>query len=328
MTSTLNTVLLTDIDAAAGLLRKGGLVAFPTETVYGLGADATNPQSVARIFESKERPQFDPLIVHVPDTHSAQDLTLNFPNTAKILAESFWPGPLTIVLPKRDIIPDLVTAGLAGVGIRVPGHPDALELLRKAACPVAAPSANRFGCISPTTAQHVLQGLSGRIDAVLDRGPCTVGVESTVISLMDERPVLLRPGGLPVEDLEQKVGPVLRAKPAADAPDAAQPAPGMLSRHYAPKTRLIVIEPHVAAVPESGQKCGLLTWGRRCRNAEVFEIVEQLSQTDDLRTCALNLFAAMRSLDSHNLDVIIAHSFPNQGLGLALNDRLRRAACR
>lgn len=328
MARTQETALLTNVTAAAQKLRNGGLVAFPTETVYGLGADATNPTSVAGIFESKGRPTFDPLIVHVPHIRSAIRLAADFPATARILAEAFWPGPLTLVLPKRDLIPDLVTAGLPGVGIRIPQHEIALDLLREAGCPVAAPSANPFGGISPTTAQHVLDGLGGRIDAVLDGGPCNVGVESTVLSLMSATPTLLRPGGLPLEEIERLIGPVARATSDSELPDEAQPAPGMLSRHYAPTTRLVTIPVDEAAVSKAGQKCGLLTWGTQTAEKEGFQVVEYLGETDDMRTCAANLFAAMRSLDSQNLDVIIAHSFPDTGLGLALNDRLRRAACR
>ncbi len=307
------------------MLRNGGLVAFPTETVYGLGADARNPVSVARIFESKQRPTFDPLIVHAANVQSARELVLDFPEVAQQLANAFWPGPLTLVLPKRDEISDLVTAGLPGVGIRVPNHPLALELLSMAGCPVAAPSANPFGGISPTTAQHVRDGLDGRVDLVLDGGPCGVGVESTVLSLMTEVPTVLRPGGLPIEDLEAVIGPVARAASDPSRDDAAQPSPGMLSRHYAPSTLLTVIAPEQAAVPVVGKRSGLLTYGAG-QAASGFDAVAQLSETADLQTCAANFFACLRSLDSQNLDVIIAHRFPPTGLGVALNDRLKRAS--
>lgn len=310
---------------AAELLRAGRLVAFPTETVYGLGADATNPTSVARIFESKRRPAFDPLIVHVPDVESAAELVLDFSETAAQLAARFWPGPLTLVLPRGPRIPDLVTAGLPGVGLRIPDHPLARQLLQQAGCPVAAPSANPFGGISPTTAQHVLDGLSGRIDGVLDGGPCGIGLESTVVSLMTARPTLLRPGGLAVEEIEAEIGPVDRAVSDASLDDAAQPAPGMLSRHYAPQTSLRVIATDATAVPVAGRRCGLMTYGADPAGPE-FEAVEHLSRSIDLRTCATKFFAALRSLDAANLDVIIVRSFPAHGLGLALNDRLQRAA--
>jgi L-threonylcarbamoyladenylate synthase len=310
---------------AAEMLRRGQLVAFPTETVYGLGADATNSESVAGIFESKQRPTFDPLIVHVSDIAAAQQVVADFPEVAQHLAAKFWPGPLTLVLPKLPHISDLVTAGLPGVGLRIPNHPQAIELLKAVGRPVAAPSANPFGGVSPTTARHVVDGLGGRIDGVLDGGPCDVGLESTVISLMTNQPTLLRPGGLPIEDIEEVIGTVQRAASDPLRDDAAQPAPGMLSRHYAPKTLLRTIAPGDTAAPIKGKRCGLMTHGP-CPCAEGFEQIELLSRTGDLRTCAANFFAALRSLDSANLDVIIARSFPATGLGIALNDRLHRAA--
>ena len=229
------------------------------------------------------------------------------------------------MLPKRDEISDLVTAGLPGVGIRVPNHPLALELLSAAGCPVAAPSANPFGGISPTMAQHVRDGLDGRVDLVLDGGPCGVGVESTVVSLMTKVPTVLRPGGLPIEDIEGVIGPVARAVSDPSQDDSAQPSPGMLSRHYAPSTLLTVIASGQTAVPVVGKRTGLLTYGAS-EAASSFDAVERLSETADLQTCAANFFAGLRSLDSQNLDVIIAHSFPPTGLGVALNDRLKRAS--
>lgn len=327
MNSSLKTIVCQDVSTASAMLRNGQLVAFPTETVYGLGADARNPESVARIFESKQRPTFDPLIVHVTGTDSAKSITSQFPKIAEQLAAAFWPGPLTLVLPKSPIIPDLVTAGLPGVGIRIPSHPVALRLLTEAGCPVAAPSANPFSQISPTTAQHVLDGLAGRIDAVLDGGPCGIGVESTVLSLMAERPTILRPGGLPIEEIEAVVGPVERAIPDDSQENAAQPAPGMLSRHYAPRTRLLIISPDEEARPVSGHRSGLLTYGTRAED-DRFQKTVRLAESDNLRTCAAHFFAGLRSLDAENLDVIIARSFPATGLGIALNDRLRRAANR
>ncbi|MCR9200466.1 MAG: L-threonylcarbamoyladenylate synthase [Planctomycetaceae bacterium] len=313
---------------AAALLRDGALVALPTETVYGLGADATNPVSVAGIFESKQRPAFDPLIVHVPDVTMVDKVVAEFPHTARQLAEAFWPGPLTLVLPKRPEISDLVTAGLPGVGIRVPGHPLTCEVLRLAGCPVAAPSANPFSGISPTTAQHVLDGLGGRIDAVLDGGPCLVGVESTVLSLMTPIPTLLRPGGVTREAIERVIGPVDVAVADPEQDDQAQPAPGMLSRHYAPRTPLTVVDSLNEAIPIVGKPTGLLTYGRPAAEtvADGFERVEILCEQADLKNCAAQLFAGLRRLDAAGLDAIIAIRFPSQGLGVALNDRLQRAA--
>ena len=319
------TSFTTNIQSAAELLRAGRLVAFPTETVYGLGADATNPIAVARIFEAKQRPTFDPLIVHVADISQVHQVVSEFPETARLLTEALWPGPLTLVLPKRGCIPDLVTAGLPGVGIRIPRHPVALELLKIAGCPVAAPSANPFGGISPTTAQHVADGLSGKVDCIVDGGPCVVGLESTVLSLMNERPLLLRHGGCPVEVIERLIGAVKIATSDATQDDAAQPAPGMLSRHYAPGTRLIVIPHDQTAESIAGLRCGLLTSGN-CRFSGQFARIDTLCDKENLQTCAANFFAAMRSLDASDLDVIIAHEFPAHGLGVALNDRLRRAA--
>ena len=314
-----------DLQTAAAILRAGRLVAFPTETVYGLGANAENPEAVARIFEAKQRPTFDPLIVHVAELSQVEHIVADFPETARSLAREFWPGPLTLVLPKRDIIPDLVTAGLPGVGIRIPRHPVALALLKSAACPVAAPSANPFGGISPTTAQHVSDSLGNKVDCIVDGGPCAVGLESTVLSLMNDRPLLLRHGGCPVEEIQRVIGAVEFAVSDASQNDAAQPAPGMLSRHYAPATRLVVIGHNSPATAFAGLRCGLLTTGNQPFFGR-FSRIESLSDDGNLQTCAANFFAAMRTLDASDLDVIIAHEFPTYGLGVALNDRLRRAA--
>lgn len=315
------------ISVASSALREGQLVAFPTETVYGLGAIATSSDAVAGIFAAKQRPTFDPLIVHIAERGQLSDVVTHIPPLAMALADAFWPGPLTLVLPKQSTIPDLVTAGLSGVGVRIPAHPVALELLKAVGLPVAAPSANPFGGISPTTAQHVMDGLNSRLPYILDGGPCQVGVESTVISFMGDHPILLRPGGCAVEALEAIIGPIERAAPNAALDDAAQPAPGMLSRHYAPSTPLTVVRQNAEASSINGQKCGLLTYGNQPFSGS-FVRIERLETSEDLQTCASRFFAALRSLDSCGLDVIIAHGFPDQGLGIALNDRLQRAACR
>ncbi|MCL4115737.1 UNVERIFIED_CONTAM: hypothetical protein GTU68_019757 [Idotea baltica] len=333
MNTTPETEILTDTQAAADLLRQGKLLAFATETVYGLGADATNSVAVAAVFEAKKRPAFDPLIVHVPDVASAKEVATEWPAMAEKLAAEFWPGPLTMVLPKRAHISDLVTSGLPGVGIRIPAHPLARQLLLDFGGPVVAPSANLFGAISPTSADHVLQGLNGRIAAVLDGGSCDVGVESTVISLMNDRPVILRPGGLPKEDLERITGPIGIAKANSELNDEAQPAPGMLSRHYAPATRMVLIEIEDHAIPMPNGRSGLLTYRRPSHvnsdgDDSDFDECRQLGMVDDLKTCASGFFAALRSLDAAGLDVIIARKFPTHGLGIALNDRLKRAAAR
>ncbi|MEY3174902.1 MAG: t(6)A37 threonylcarbamoyladenosine biosynthesis protein RimN [Planctomycetota bacterium] len=319
------TTVGTDVGRAVELLRAGRLVAIPTETVYGLAADALNTTAVAAVFEAKQRPTFDPLIVHVPDRMAAQQLVLSFPPLAERLADAFWPGPLTLVLPRQSRIPDLVTSGLPGVGIRVPAHPLTLRLLRELQRPLAAPSANPFGGISPTTPQHVLDGLGGLVDYVLDGGPCAIGLESTVVSLMQARPLLLRPGGVSLEELESVVGPVERPAPESVSDETAQLAPGMLSRHYAPRTPLRLLEPDAAARPLPGQRSGLLTWGEFPEETG-FDRICRLSPSGDLKICAANFFASLRDLDSAGLDVIIARLFPEHGLGRALNDRLRRGA--
>ena len=321
----LQTAIGTDLNRAAELLQAGRLVAIPTETVYGLAASAFNATAVAEVFDAKARPAFDPLIVHVPDRAAAASLVLEFPPLAERLADAFWPGPLTLVLPRRDCIPDLVTSGLPGVGVRVPAHPLTLQLLQQVRLPLAAPSANPFGGISPTTPRHVLEGLRGRVDYILDGGPCAVGLESSVVSLMQDPPQLLRPGGISLEELELVAGPVARPPLPSTDQHTAQLAPGMLTRHYAPRTPLQLLEAQTKARPIPGSHCGLLTWGEFPEEPG-FERICRLSHGQDLRICAANFFAGLRDLDSSSLDVIIARLFPEHGLGRALNDRLRRAA--
>jgi len=319
------TPLILDITEAARSLASGQLIAFPTETVYGLGANAWDSRAVARIFAAKQRPEFDPLIVHIAAFEQLGSVVRDVSDLAQSLAERFWPGPLTLVMPKNESISDLVTSGLPGVGVRVPDHPVALELLQATGCPIAAPSANPFGGVSPTTAEHVLQGLGGRIDAVLDGGPCQIGLESTVVSLMGEEPLVLRLGGLSLESLEEVTGPIRVATSNSALSDSAQPAPGMLSRHYAPGSRIIGIN-SVDSIPLPIQPgTALLTWGPPVNEYSDFAVVENLSQSGDLEECAANFFAALRCLDAANPDVIIARRFPDHGLGRALNDRLQRA---
>ncbi len=308
-----------ELAEAAVILRNGGTVAFPTETVYGLGANALDPRAVARVFEIKQRPRFDPLIVHVPSVAQGQQVVREWPDTARELVQRFWPGPLTLVLPKGDVIPDIVTAGLPTVALRMPAHPLALALIAEAGVPVAAPSANRFGSISPTTSDHVRAQLGGAVDLVLDGGPCQVGVESTVVGLAGDGPVLLRAGGTPVEEIEQVVGPVQRS-----GADLARPtSPGQYPRHYAPRTPLSVCADW-HDLPLAGRS-GLLTLGPPTM-AGPFEAVEVLSERGDVREAAANLFAALHRLDALGLDRIVAVRVPDAGLGLAINDRLRRAA--
>ncbi len=304
------------IAAAAGLLRAGRLVAFGTETVYGLGGDATNAAAVAAIFAAKGRPRFNPLICHYPDADSAfADVVAN--DLARIVAAAFWPGPLTLVLPRRPECPValLAGAGLGTLAVRVPAHQLARALLRAVDRPVAAPSANRSGQVSPTTAGHVRDGLGGRIDAVLDSGPCAVGVESTVLDLGDT-PVLLRPGGVTQEALEALIGPIARA-----APGAALKGPGMLASHYAPSLPVRLAATSVAADE------ALLAFGAPLAGAAA---TFQLSAAGDLREAAARLFDGLRRLDEEGarrgLVGIAVMDIPGRGLGEAINDRLGRAA--
>ncbi|WP_296761666.1 L-threonylcarbamoyladenylate synthase [Sediminimonas sp.] len=303
------------IAQAAAILARGGLVALPTETVYGLGADARQGRAVARIFEAKGRPRFNPLIVHVDSAETARRYVA-WPAQAEALATAFWPGPLTLVLPLRDDagLSPLVTAGLDTLAIRVPAHPLARRLLAAFGGPVAAPSANPSGRISPTTAAHVLAGLSGRIEAVLDGGPCPVGVESTIVGLSGT-PVLLRPGGLPAEAIEAALGTPLAA-PGGDetAPDEAAPtAPGQLASHYAPAATLR-LEAHA---PRAGEV--YLGFGSGACDLN-------LSDTGDLTEAAANLFGHLHQLDAGGARAIAVAPIPHHGLGRAINDRLARAA--
>ncbi len=294
---------------AAAILQNGGLVAFPTETVYGLGGDARNDLAVARIFEAKGRPRFNPLIVHVASVKAAQEF-VEWPVEADVLAQAFWPGPLTLVLPLRPDagLSPLVTADLPTLAIRVPAHPVAQALLAAFGGPVAAPSANPSGRISPTTAEHVLAGLSGRIEAVLDGGACVVGVESTILGL-DGVPTLLRPGGLPVEEVEA----ALHDRVLHHAANDPLNAPGQMASHYAPgaKVRLEATDKHEGEV--------LLGFGP-------VESDLNLSPAGDMVEAAANLFHHLHALDACGADVIAVSPIPETGLGRAINDRLRRAA--
>jgi L-threonylcarbamoyladenylate synthase len=311
-----------DISRAASLITGGGLVAFATETVYGLGANAYDPRAVAKIFAAKERPRFDPLIVHLGDVAWLSHVVSSVPPLAKRLVDAFWPGPLTLVLPKTDRIPDLATAGLPTVGVRMPSHPSALQLLLRANVPIAAPSANLFGHVSPTTAQHVAEQLGSRIDYVLDGGACTVGVESTILDLSGERPTLLRPGGLALEALEAEIGPIQVSGVTANE-NAPQPSPGRMLRHYATRTPLMIVEE--GQTRPSVERCGLLTLVAETGDNR-YAATEVLSERGDLAEAAANLFAAMRRLDARGVEVIVARLVPESGLGRAINDRLRRAA--
>ena len=307
---------------AALCLAEGGLVAFPTETVYGLGADATNACAIARLYEAKGRPSFNPLIAHVGDIAAAMRIA-RFDATATKLAEAFWPGPLTLVLPKTSdcAVADLATAGLDTIAVRVPAHPVARDILRAFGGPVVAPSANLSGHVSPTSAAHVQSDLSGRIDLIVDGGAVTVGVESTIVGCF-EVPMLLRPGGLPRGEIERVLGRQL-ARPPEDADkEAGQPlAPGMLASHYAPRTPVRVNANNV----ETNE--ALLAFGPdSVRGAGAATAVMNLSPRGDLAEAAAHLFGYLRILDTKGARAIAVMPVPHHGLGEAINDRLRRAA--
>ena len=306
---------------AAAALAAGGLVAFPTETVYGLGADATNANAVARLYEAKGRPSFNPLIAHVADLLAAERLAV-FDQAAKRLATRFWPGPLTLVLKKRAgcAVAQLATAGLDSIAVRVQSHEVARDVIRKLGRPVVAPSANRSGHVSPTTAQHVLDDLGGRIDLILDGGPAHVGVESTIVALLD-RPLLLRPGGLPREDIRAVLGAELEDVPQSGMDPESLIAPGMMASHYAPRAALRLNATSVQA----GE--AVLAFGPNLPpGSERAVAVLNLSPAGDLLEAAANLFSDLRTLDAADATAIAVMRVPMEGLGEAINDRLARAA--
>jgi L-threonylcarbamoyladenylate synthase len=310
---------------AVRVLAAGGLVAFPTETVYGLGADATNGAAVARLYAAKGRPAFNPLIAHVTDAAAAQALA-RFDADAARLAAAFWPGPLTLVLPKSETctVSELATAGLDSIAVRVPHHAVAQDLLAAFGRPVVAPSANRSGHVSPTTAAHVLGDLSGRVDLIVDGGPTPVGVESTIVACLGQAfggPALLRPGGVPREAIEKLLGRPLAQAPAGIAIEDAPLAPGMLASHYAPRTRMRLETDHV----EPGE--ALLAFGPAAvKGADKAAKMLNLSARGDLIEAAANLFSHLRALDAAKATMIAVMPLPHDGLGEAINDRLQRAA--
>ncbi len=320
-----------DVSLAASHITQGNLVAIPTETVYGLAADALNRLAVAKIFEAKQRPRFDPLIVHVASHHALAEITKSIPPVIQRLIDEFWPGPLTVILPKKDSVPDLVTSGLDTVAIRMPDHPLALQLIEQSGKPLAAPSANLFGRTSPTTASHVAEQLEQHVAYILDGGPCRVGIESTIVRLIDDRLSILRPGGITIEQIESVIGRETVTAAGGQSDDKSDPghspiAPGQLKEHYAPLTRLVIAQKPVR--PAEFQRVGLLTLQleNSADCAEKFDAVRELSPTGDLTEAASNFFSALRQLDAMNLDLIVATPFPSRGLGIALNDRLQRAA--
>ncbi|MCS6994038.1 MAG: L-threonylcarbamoyladenylate synthase [Anaerolineales bacterium] len=321
-----------NIAHAAKILHQGGLVAFPTETVYGLGANALNEQAARNIFTAKGRPTADPLIVHLSGVEQLPLVAHSVPQAAYQLMQRFWPGPLTLLLPKQPTVPDLVTSGLETVAVRVPAHPVALALLRQSGLPLAAPSANRFGHTSPTTAQHVWHDLRGRIDLILDGGPTTIGVESTVLDLSTSPARILRPGGVTREMLEAVIGPVTVLGQKRKA-EPGLPSPGLLEKHYAPRAEMILftgeharqaLQTYVAEQAHT-RKIGALAADEE---AEMLErtgaLVYRLGS--DLESIARHIYAGMRWLDSQGVEVIVCRDFGESGLGLAVRDRLTRAA--
>jgi L-threonylcarbamoyladenylate synthase len=307
---------------AAELLRSGNTVALPTETVYGLAADALKSEAVVKIFEAKERPRFDPLIVHLPDREWFERVA-RIDNESRDLIEKliaqFWPGPFTLVLPRREIVPEIVTSGLDTVAVRISAHPVFAEIIRAFASPLAAPSANRFGRVSPTTAQHVRDELDGRIPLIVDAGPTLHGIESTIVAVRNGRMELLRRGPITAEQLEV-FGEVVFAE-GVQRPEA----PGQLPSHYAPRTPLLLADDPLSFAVPSNKKCGLLAW-RAMAGAKQFAEIRQLSSHQDLREAAANLFRYLRELDQLNLDLLVAEKLPDEGLGAAIMDRLLRAS--
>jgi len=307
-----------EIQHAASLLRAGKLVAFPTETVYGLGANALDAAAVARIFEAKGRPTNSPIIVHVSSMEMARSVVDEWPHTAELLAQRFWPGPLTLVLKKQPAVPALVTAGLDTVGVRMPAHPVALALIEAAQLPIAAPSANRFTQLSPTTAEHVGEGLGERVDYILDGGPCTVGIESTVLSLACAIPLLLRPGGISRQQIEEIIGPIAQQR---EAPAEAHPSPGMHPRHYSPRTRLLLVGN--GEVPQQGEGAYLQLRHPPARAVRHI-VVMSLSAGE----YAAQLYRTLHDLDARNYDWIAVDAPPDTPEWEAVRDRLQRAAGR
>jgi L-threonylcarbamoyladenylate synthase len=323
-----------NIAVAAQTLRSGGLVAFPTETVYGLGANALDANAVGRIFAAKGRPAEDPLIVHLDSAERVSLAARSVSDVAHTLMRAFWPGPLTLILPKQPQIPALVTSGLDTVAVRVPDHPLALALIRAAGLPIAAPSANRFGHTSPTTAQHVWNDLHSRIDIILDGGPTPIGVESTVLDVSTSPPRILRPGGITREMLEAVIGPVTTLEQKEKA-GKGLPSPGLLEKHYAPRAELILFSGESArealmnyfVAERHARRVGALAIDE---DAEALEksgaIVYRLGS--DLTSIARRIYAGMRWLDEQGVDLILCRDFGESGLGLAIRDRLKRAAAR
>jgi len=309
----------TFIHKAAQALQQGNVVAFPTETVYGLGANALNAEAVAKIFEIKQRPFFDPLIVHVDSRDMVQQVVATLPDIAILCMDAFWPGPLTLVLPKSNNIPEIVTAGLDTVAVRMPQHDVAQKLIHASGVPIAAPSANPFGYLSPTTAEHVAKQLGDKVEIILDGGQCPVGVESTIIKIERDNITLLRHGGIPVEDIESVAGKVNIIQ------HTHVEAPGQLPYHYAPKTKIVLIK-DITNIPDDSS-CAIILYKKRDLPFKNIHTM-YLSDNGDMRQVAANLFTCLHALDAMKLAVIYAEEIPEVGLGQAIMDRLKKAQAR
>ena len=314
----MQTIIGHSIKEAADILRAGSLVAIPTETVYGLAGNALSEDAVISIFKAKNRPFFDPLIAHTHSIEEIRKYVTGIPAQLLPLMERYMPGPLTVLLPRKNIIPDIVTSGLERVAFRIPQHQVALELLRSLDFPLAAPSANPFGYISPTSAQHVYDQMAGTIPYILDGGECRVGIESTIVGMEGDLVTVYRLGGLALEDIEQLAGEVQVMSTSSSDPSA----PGMLSSHYAPRKPLLIGEIPYLLTAHAGKKIAVISF------SEKYDVAHQyiLSPSGDIDEAAKKLFAAMREMDATDADIIIAKGLPSGGLGRAINDRLKRAA--
>ncbi len=308
-----------NIERAAEAIKSGGIVAFPTETVYGLGANGFDAEAVARIFEAKKRPSFNPLIMHISDVQQLDDIVRIKNPAAEKLMENFWPGPLTLVLEKTEKVPEIVTAGNPTVAVRMPDHKTALELIFKAGMPIAAPSANEFGKLSPTEADHVEEQLGDKVDIILDGGHCDVGIESTILQITPEDIFLLRHGGLPIEEIEELLGRKIEFKKTGVVPDS----PGQLPFHYAPNIPIACIK-DVKLSELKGKKIGALFFKENSSDFP-FEEVKILSPSGNLREAAANLFSFIHELERKDIELILCEKIGGKGLGYAIDDRLTRA---
>lgn len=316
----MQTKITKSIEQAIHCLNQNDVLAIPTETVYGLAGKAYSTEAVIKIFEAKERPIFNPLIVHTSSIEKSRDFVKEWPEPLYRLAEVFCPGPITFLLPRKDIVPDLVTAGSHWVGVRIPQHPVTLELLRNLEFPLAAPSANPFGYVSPTTAEHVYQNLKGKIPLILDGGPCKVGLESTIVGIENNELVVYRLGGVTLEEIEKVVGKIRNIKTSSSKPQA----PGMLIQHYAPKKKFVLTNDLEKFINlHKSDKFGIIFWGEELVDIPV---KTNLSEEKSLQEASQNLFQALRAIESWQVDYVVMEWLPEVGLGRAINDRIKRAA--